>query len=269
MAYGLEVRNTGDRLVIDDNYPCMTYKSQGSVTVSSMSTTDTWGSGNTVYTKDIVVTNCTTPMLVIDVPLNTNTSYTDPVLGYFTKSVSGSTYTFTIVGAGSGLSLVSSFNYYVFDKPTQSTSGYGIQLFDQYGNVTFDSSISKLIEIYTPMYRGASYALPGLASSFGSFCYGRGGLRTEWNIVIDPFGAGTYVYYDHYYYIIGAKKLMINGIPHMKQEAVLVKYLSGMSNETPYAPGSIFLNYYESTPWFAATGEAIPLETAFIARLPI
>ena len=269
MAYGIEVRNTADRLIIDDNYPCLVYKSQGSVTVSTMTTSDTWGTSGTVYTKDIVVTNCNTPMLVIDVPLNTNSSYVDPVLGYFTKSVAGSTYTFTIVGAGSGLSLVSSFNYYVFDKPTQSTSGHGLQLFDQYGNVTFDSSISKLINLYTPMYRGAEYALPDSASLFGAFCYGRGGLRTEWNIVIDPFGAGTYVYYDHYYYIIGAKKLMIGGVPHMKQEAVLVKYLSGRADEVPYAPGSIFLNYYESTPWFATTGEAIPLEAGFIARLPV
>lgn len=268
MTYGIEIRNSANRIQVDENYPCLVYKSQGSVVVSTMTTTDTWGTSGTVYTKDITVTNCTNPMLIIDVPLNTNVSYVDPILGYFTKSVVGSTYTFTIVGAGSGLALFTSFNYYVFDKPTQATSGYGIQVFDSNGNVTFDSSISKLVNVYSPMLKNGEYSLPAAASLFGAFCYGTAGFRTEFRIIGDPF-TGFSTVYDHYYYIIGAKKFTSGGVPHMKQEGVLVKTLTDMSNQTPSASGSVFLNYYENTAWFAGTSTIVPQKTGLIARLPV
>jgi len=123
MPTGLRILNDNGDIVIDEEYRSFVLKQKGSATMGS---TDIGGTA-TIYTVNIVVTNCTTPMLALK-----SANYVS-VLG---TSISGQTYTFTVASNVASFS----FDWYVFDVATLPAETFGFAVYNSTGQLVFHSS---------------------------------------------------------------------------------------------------------------------------------
>ena len=89
------------------------------------------GGASTLYYAQVTVTGANAPMVAI-------APGGSAAIGLFSVTVSGSTWTFNYIGVSG-----STFDYYVFDyaEPISGSSGAraGLELYDEYGNITFSS----------------------------------------------------------------------------------------------------------------------------------
>jgi hypothetical protein len=77
----------------------------------------------------------------------------------FRVAVSGSTYTWTIIGAGNGISASgASFPFYVLGRPAAGSSGYGLRVRDGTGKITFDSGFkyARVLDVINTTYSAAA-----------------------------------------------------------------------------------------------------------------
>jgi len=125
MAFGIEIINNNDRILIDNNYPNIGFFSTSTSTATSGSNYPGLA-GNVA--SDLVVARA-----------NTNTN------GVVSKDINSTPPTWYAGGT-------SPITYYLlrrFDTLGVSQSGYGVQVYANTGNVTFTSNISKNFEIVT------------------------------------------------------------------------------------------------------------------------
>lgn len=120
---GLSITRDNGSLQIDDMF--MTYRliAKGSVYVAEFNA-NTGGGGATL---SIAGKN---PTLFLS---------GGPLVAVIQKTVSGGVHTWKLMAKTSGTA-----TYYIFDEQVPSDSGFGLQLFDESGRLTFDSS-SKLL----------------------------------------------------------------------------------------------------------------------------
>lgn len=129
MPTGLQVLNDSGDIVIDEEYRSFALKSSGSATMGS---TDIGGTA-AIYTVDITVTNCTTPMLALKAA-----NYVS-VLGV---NVSGSTYTWTVSSNVASFS----FDWWCFDVAAVPADTFGLAVYNAAGELVFHSS-SKAMRV--------------------------------------------------------------------------------------------------------------------------
>jgi len=139
MSYGLEVKNEDDVLQIDETHLNYGFISSGTATCNTFIS-----SVSRLYRATVTVTNGTNPVVAIHTDGN--------AIALSGIVTSGSTRTYYYLGPQNA-----EFIYYVFDEYPESTSGYGLQVFNASGDVTFNSN-------YPPM-KVVGFGQFGLAQS--------------------------------------------------------------------------------------------------------
>jgi hypothetical protein len=137
MATGLEITTDTGIIQIDENYPCLQLKYIGSATATIRHPASSNVNTNLLNYVDITV-DAKTPIMalygtntygVIAVRKNSATNWTFRVVAKFNTSIGNPPFT-----------------YLIFDSPTVSASGQGIELFSPTGDLLF-SSASRIFSI--------------------------------------------------------------------------------------------------------------------------
>jgi hypothetical protein len=122
MAYGIEIDNSSGVLQIDETHLNLGLVSSGTATCNTA-----FGGASRLYSTTITKsTGVTYPVIAIHTYGN--------AIALTRVSISGSSASWTFAGGQND-----DFIYYIFDKYPASTTGYGLQVFDSSGNVTFNS----------------------------------------------------------------------------------------------------------------------------------
>lgn len=124
MAVGMRAYNDSGVLQFDDNTPNFQLRQSGSGTCNTSQSSG----GRTRYYTQITVTNCTSPMIALG---NCSTR-----VCVYNISVSGSTWTFTIMSNTNG----ATFNYYVFDQGVSVSGNVGMRFFTAAGNLAYQTN---------------------------------------------------------------------------------------------------------------------------------
>lgn len=146
MAFGLQFINNSSVNQIDESTSyCLGFKSKGTIT--------SWTSDAiaNAYTATITVTG-DTPMVALYVEPNVYPENQQTIAGIASATKLGSTWTIKIAKSDVESRYV---EYYVFDRPANVTSGFGIMIYDSSGNPVFNGS-EKLAPVVTALDWGVS-----------------------------------------------------------------------------------------------------------------
>jgi hypothetical protein len=146
MAFGLQFINNSSVNQIDESTSyCLGFKSKGTIT--------SWTSDAiaNAYTATITVTG-DTPMVALYVEPNVYPENPQTIAGIASATKSGSTWTIKIAKSDVESRYV---EYYVFDRPANLTSGFGIMIYDSSGNPVFNGS-ENLAPVVTALDWGVS-----------------------------------------------------------------------------------------------------------------
>lgn len=159
MAFGLEVRNTTDNLVVDMTYRNLSLQQKYDFNIASGAT----------FT--VVQTNCDAPLMAINA---------SGYVGFYGLGVSGSTYTWRFKS-----SEASSGSVYIFDKPhSSSSSTFGMKVLASDGTTEIFNSDNKYLRVVdvldvpwtastnaiSPQVTGADANKTGLTSAKYAVC---------------------------------------------------------------------------------------------------
>lgn len=125
MPAGLQVFNDSNTVQIDDEYSNLMFIRKGTLTLTD---------GGTL---DVVVTNRVSPKVAIRVTDNQASSKSTACL--YSVIDSGSTRTFRYRVEAGIVGAVTTLEYFVFDRGTPVSSGFGLQTFNSAGELIFDS----------------------------------------------------------------------------------------------------------------------------------
>lgn len=132
MTIGFEVYNESGVKQVDHTYRNYGFKTKGSRTCSTA-----LGAPSSRYYAQFSVTSAGAPIVAIR-PTNGN------AIGLFHISVSGTTWTYTYIGASGA-----TFDYYVFDYDAAMSGGagtnVGLEVYDASGNTIYSSDSGSLL----------------------------------------------------------------------------------------------------------------------------
>lgn len=129
MSYGVEFRNEGGIVQIDSSYGNYYLSQSGSPSSTAISGTGT-GISSLLYPQSWVV--------ITIVGINPLIAFRSSAKSFlYNVSQSGSNWTFTIATFGAVGTII---NYYIYDTyPTPAGTGWGLEVYDSSGAVTFSS----------------------------------------------------------------------------------------------------------------------------------
>lgn len=144
---------------------------EGSVTLGLVQvTTPTFGAGSNFRTATVTYSGNANshPVVVLHNPQNTGA-----VMGLLNTTVSGSTWTFTVVIAAdlsSGFSNLTSIRVLIFDRPAVQTTGTGVEFYDATGKILWSSNKKalKIIGSMSTSYPTGTYGTLVGGAIFGT-----------------------------------------------------------------------------------------------------
>lgn len=181
MPTGLQVKNDNGDICIDEEYRNLVVKTSGSATIGT--TNINTGGAYAIYTVDIVVSNCVSPLIA-------TRAITDYVSIIGTQ-VSGSTYTFTVASNTSNFS----FDYWVFDViNTTPADTFGLVVYNSSGDIVFHSSSKalRIAGVYDASGTGATANATLASGKTYAVIQGANGFRSRNRLVISTWRYTSY-----------------------------------------------------------------------------
>jgi hypothetical protein len=146
MAFGLQFMNDSGVMQIDETSSyCLGLKTKGTITSWTADAVANAYTSTITYTGD-------TPMVALYVQPNAYPENPPTIAGVASATKSGSTWTIVIAKSDVESRFV---EYYIFDRPANITSGFGIMVYDSAGNPVFNGA-ELLAPVVTALDWGGS-----------------------------------------------------------------------------------------------------------------
>lgn len=178
MSYGLEIRNSSDHIIIDDTYVTTLVNSNG---VADQGTAGGFINSNSIFLEGDLL--WAAPYYSGAVPANDfiAVSYTwfNPGAGNI-QLRSWCDGSYSALSASQCASKVKWYRTSGLTTPNPSNSGYGLEIYDENGNVTFTSNTGDFVEVVS-----SGRAIPGFGTAI--FNAPAGESITDYYVAVNNF----------------------------------------------------------------------------------